>query len=123
MNLVERTGEHGPDTSERTGAWEALHHLMRILDSDGIPAAGEFLRAAQGRVDDATVATHPLTGSPRAGAPSPDQTGQRKTSSGSHSTISGTSTITSRPTSSASTNGVTWRVRPMNETRLTLLTT
>jgi putative DNA methylase len=36
-------------SDEHVGAWEALHHLVRILESDGVQAAGEFLRAAQTR--------------------------------------------------------------------------
>lgn len=36
-----------------TSAWEALHHLIRILDSEGIAAAGRFLAAAVRRPDGA----------------------------------------------------------------------
>jgi putative DNA methylase len=34
-------------------AWEALHHLIRIMESRGISAAGEFLATAGGRTDGA----------------------------------------------------------------------
>ncbi|WP_425309401.1 hypothetical protein AADG42_11710 [Ammonicoccus fulvus] len=34
-----------------TSAWEALHHLARILATDGVPAAGAFLAAALSRPD------------------------------------------------------------------------
>lgn len=34
-----------------TSAWEALHHLIRQLDSGGVPAAGAFLGQALGRQD------------------------------------------------------------------------
>lgn len=38
---------------EHTSAWEALHHLIRILASDGIQAAGAFLAEARSRPDSA----------------------------------------------------------------------
>jgi len=38
---------------DHTSAWEALHHLMRILDSEGIAAAGSFLARAVTRPDGA----------------------------------------------------------------------
>jgi len=37
----------------QTSAWEALHHLIRILESEGIAAAGQFLAAAASRPDGA----------------------------------------------------------------------
>lgn len=36
--------------------WEALHHLIKILERDGIARAGEFLQAALGRTDGAVDA-------------------------------------------------------------------
>lgn len=39
-----------------TSNWEALHHLVRVLASDGIPFAGAFLRAALARPDNAVDA-------------------------------------------------------------------
>ncbi|WP_454697856.1 DUF1156 domain-containing protein [Arthrobacter humicola] len=36
-----------------TSAWEALHHLIRLLETDGITAAGKFLAAAISRSDNA----------------------------------------------------------------------
>ncbi len=36
-----------------TSNWEALHHLIKRLDSDGIAAAGDFLRTALSRQDGA----------------------------------------------------------------------
>lgn len=36
-----------------TSNWEGLHHLIRCLESDGIAAAGGFLRTALGRPDGA----------------------------------------------------------------------
>jgi putative DNA methylase len=39
-----------------TSNWESLHHLMRILEGDGVAPAGDFLRAALSRVDGAVDA-------------------------------------------------------------------
>lgn len=36
-----------------TGNWEGLHHLIRVLESEGITPAGEFLRTALSRPDGA----------------------------------------------------------------------
>lgn len=36
-----------------TSNWEALHHLIRVLESEGISPAGEFLRTALSRPDGA----------------------------------------------------------------------
>lgn len=38
---------------EPTSAWEALHHAIRVLDTKGVPAAGQFLRTATQRPDGA----------------------------------------------------------------------
>jgi putative DNA methylase len=43
-------------TDDSTSAWEALHHLSRILDADGVAAAGQFLAAAIDRPDGAVEA-------------------------------------------------------------------
>ena len=43
-------------TDDHTSAWEALHHLIRILGSDGVPAAGAFLAGALSRPDGAVEA-------------------------------------------------------------------
>lgn len=40
-------------TDDSTSAWEALHHAIRILDSKGVPAAGQFLQTATQRSDGA----------------------------------------------------------------------
>jgi putative DNA methylase len=34
---------------DRVGTWEALHHLIAILEQDGLPDAGAFMRSAQAR--------------------------------------------------------------------------
>ena len=36
-----------------TSAWEACHHLIRVLESDGLNAAGQFLALAESRSDGA----------------------------------------------------------------------
>ncbi len=41
---------------DHTSAWEALHHLIRVLESGGIAAAGRFLAAAISRPDGAVDA-------------------------------------------------------------------
>ena len=38
---------------DRVGVWEVLHHLIAILERDGVPGAGAFLRNAQERPDGA----------------------------------------------------------------------
>jgi len=40
----------------RTSNWEALHHLIRLLEDNGIAAAGDFLRTALSRPDGAIEA-------------------------------------------------------------------
>ena len=38
---------------DRVGAWEVLHHLIAILQRDGLPVAGAFLWSAEERPDSA----------------------------------------------------------------------
>jgi putative DNA methylase len=38
---------------DRVGAWEVLHHLIALLERDGLPVAGAFLASAQARRDGA----------------------------------------------------------------------
>lgn len=38
---------------DRVGAWEVLHHLIALLERDGVPVAGAFLASAQRRPDGA----------------------------------------------------------------------
>jgi putative DNA methylase len=40
-------------TDDRVGAWEVLHHLIAILERNGLPVAGAFLAGAQARPDGA----------------------------------------------------------------------
>jgi len=37
----------------RTSNWEALHHLIKVLERDGIAPAGDFLQVAMSRSDGA----------------------------------------------------------------------
>jgi putative DNA methylase len=41
---------------EHTSTWEALHHTIRILETEGVPTAGAFLATAQSRTDGAVDA-------------------------------------------------------------------
>lgn len=43
-------------TDQQTSNWEAMHHLIRILEGEGITPAGEFLRSALRRPDGAVDA-------------------------------------------------------------------
>lgn len=40
-------------SDDDTSTWEALHHTIRLLEADGVPAAGAFLAAAESRDDGA----------------------------------------------------------------------
>lgn len=40
-------------SDDSTSTWEALHHAMRILDTSGLPATGQFLQNATQRSDGA----------------------------------------------------------------------
>jgi len=52
-----RAGDLGWDYSvskdSHTSTWEALHHLIKVLERDGITPAGDFLKAALARPDGA----------------------------------------------------------------------
>lgn len=43
--------DYDPIADSNTGNWEALHHLIKALERDGIGSAGDFLHAALGRPD------------------------------------------------------------------------
>ena len=47
---------YDPVADPHTSNWEALHHLIRVLESAGVGPAGEFLRAALSRPDGAVDA-------------------------------------------------------------------
>jgi len=52
----ELLGEYDILTDAHTSNWEALHHLIKTLDRDGITPAGDFLQAALSRPDGAVEA-------------------------------------------------------------------
>jgi putative DNA methylase len=41
---------------DHTSAWEAAHHLIRVLEGDGVTLAGDFLKASTSRPDGAVEA-------------------------------------------------------------------
>jgi putative DNA methylase len=48
--------EYDPVKDTHTSNWEALHHLIKVLERDGIAPAGDFLQAALSRPDGAVDA-------------------------------------------------------------------
>ena len=50
---AETSASYDPSTDPHTSNWEALHHLIRTLESDGVGPAGAFLRSALTRPDGA----------------------------------------------------------------------
>lgn len=48
---VDLSSDYNVVADQHTSNWEGLHHLIRILEQDGIVAASEFLRAALDRED------------------------------------------------------------------------
>jgi len=53
---AELSEDYDPVKDAHTGNWEALHHLIRVLESQGLGPAGEFLQAALSRTDGAVDA-------------------------------------------------------------------
>jgi putative DNA methylase len=47
------TWDYDPVADLHTSNWEALHHLIKVLERDGIAPAGDFLQAALSRRDGA----------------------------------------------------------------------
>jgi putative DNA methylase len=45
---------YDPLVDPRTSTWEVVHHLIRVLEADGIDAAGQFLALVEHRPDAAT---------------------------------------------------------------------
>ena len=56
LKAAELPADYDVTVDLHTSAWEALHHLVRVLEKDGIAPAGEFLQAALGRPDGAVEA-------------------------------------------------------------------
>lgn len=48
--------DYDPVKDARTSNWEALHHLIKVIERDGIAPGGEFLQAALSRPDGAVEA-------------------------------------------------------------------
>jgi putative DNA methylase len=56
VNLIEPdelTWDYDPVADLQMSNWEALHHLIKVMERDGIAPAGEFLRAMLSRPDGA----------------------------------------------------------------------
>lgn len=56
LRAVDLFADYDVGADRHTSTWEALHHLVRVLEKDGIAPAGEFLRAALARPDGAVDA-------------------------------------------------------------------
>ena len=50
---AETSASYDPRLDPHTSSWEALHHLIRTLETDGVGPAGAFLRSALSRPDGA----------------------------------------------------------------------
>ncbi|WP_435125571.1 DUF1156 domain-containing protein [Micromonospora tulbaghiae] len=50
---ADTTADYDVLADEHTSTWEVLHHTVRILETEGVPAAGAFLATAQSRPDGA----------------------------------------------------------------------
>ncbi len=51
LKAADLPGDYDVTADRHTSSWEALHHLVRVLERDGIAPAGEFLQAALSRRD------------------------------------------------------------------------
>jgi len=56
VKAADLPADYDVTTDRHTSTWEALHHLVRVLERDGIAPAGEFLQAALARPDGAVDA-------------------------------------------------------------------
>ncbi len=56
LRAADLSADYDVTVDRHTSTWEALHHLVRVLEKDGIGPAGEFLQAALARPDDAVDA-------------------------------------------------------------------
>jgi len=52
LSPAQMPADYDVATDDRVGAWEVLHHLIAILERDGVSVAGAFLANAQARPDD-----------------------------------------------------------------------
>jgi len=53
---VDLSWDYDPVKDTHTSNWEALHHLIKVLERDGIAPAGDFFQAALSRTDGAVDA-------------------------------------------------------------------
>jgi putative DNA methylase len=53
---VDLSWDYDPVKDTHTSNWEALHHLIKVLERDGLAPAGDFLQAALSRPDGAVDA-------------------------------------------------------------------
>lgn len=56
LKAADLSADYDITVDRHTSSWEALHHLVRVLEKDGISPAGEFLQAALARPDGAVDA-------------------------------------------------------------------
>jgi putative DNA methylase len=56
MKPTDLSWDYDPIKDSHTSNWEALHHLIKVLERDGIAPAGDFLQAALSRPDGAVDA-------------------------------------------------------------------
>lgn len=56
LKAADLSADYDVTMDRHTSIWEALHHLVRVLERDGIAPAGDFLRAALARRDGAVDA-------------------------------------------------------------------
>lgn len=56
LKPIDLEAEYDVLGDSHTGGWEALHHLIRVLEGDGVVAAGAFLASALSRSDNAVDA-------------------------------------------------------------------
>lgn len=56
LKPLDLSWDYDPLMDLHTSNWEALHHLIKVLERDGIAPAGEFLRVALSRTDNAVDA-------------------------------------------------------------------
>jgi len=56
LKAADLPADYDVTVDRHTSTWEALHHLVRVLEKDGIAPAGEFLQAALARPDGAVDA-------------------------------------------------------------------
>jgi putative DNA methylase len=56
LKPVDLSWDYDPVADLHTSNWEALHHLIKVVERDGIAPAGDFLQGALSRPDGAVSA-------------------------------------------------------------------